>query len=349
MAVTEATATGYRPKLRPLPAPDRHLTGQGTEQFRAQLGHPLLIKPRADRGIDAAEEPPRAVGARRLLVAMSHRPPGGSTIAQLLGHRTDWRRDGPCGRPPTRRSAREPGTGRNGVRSGVLVVLIEVRTSVQPDSPAPSTTVTRPLLARPPATAGLWSGHRVAATAHRAAGTELNLHRLVLDQLSEAEFIDDPALRRQRLGPGEQAGASRRPEPTAGSRPGHVAVAGKHPRHRAVRAPTRDQPRRTPPPTPTRPHHGATPPSCTPTGADATTSLPALPTPARDQGPHRRRGTESSSHLGRVRWIVERIFFFFFFKKKKKKKKKRTQLTLRPLLTFACALINLRRLVQQES
>jgi transposase len=61
-----------------------------------------------------------------------------------------------------------------------------------------------------------------------------------------------------------------------------------------------------------------------------------------------RRGIESSSHLGRVRWVVERSISWLLRFKRLGLRYDRTQRTLRPLLTLACVLINLRRLVQKE-
>jgi transposase len=61
-----------------------------------------------------------------------------------------------------------------------------------------------------------------------------------------------------------------------------------------------------------------------------------------------RRGIESSNHLGRVRWVVERSISWLLRFKRLGLRYDRTQRTLRPLLTLACTLINLRRLVQKE-
>jgi transposase len=61
-----------------------------------------------------------------------------------------------------------------------------------------------------------------------------------------------------------------------------------------------------------------------------------------------RRGIESGSHLGRVRWVVERSISWVLRFKRLGLRYDRTQRTLRPLLTLACVLINLRRLVQKE-
>jgi transposase len=61
-----------------------------------------------------------------------------------------------------------------------------------------------------------------------------------------------------------------------------------------------------------------------------------------------RRGVESSRHLGRVRWVVERTISWLLRFKRLGLRYDRTQPTLRPLLTLACVLINLRRLVQNQ-
>ena len=61
-----------------------------------------------------------------------------------------------------------------------------------------------------------------------------------------------------------------------------------------------------------------------------------------------RRGIESGNHLGRVRWVVERSISWLLRFKRLGLRYDRTQRTLRPLLTLACTLINLRRLVQKE-
>ena len=61
-----------------------------------------------------------------------------------------------------------------------------------------------------------------------------------------------------------------------------------------------------------------------------------------------RRGVESGNHLGRVRWVVERTISWVLRFKRLGLRYDRTQRTLRPLLTLACALLNLRRLVQNE-
>jgi transposase len=64
-----------------------------------------------------------------------------------------------------------------------------------------------------------------------------------------------------------------------------------------------------------------------------------------------RRGIEDNDkiELGRHRWVVERTVSWLLRFKRLGLRYDRTQLTLRPLLTLGCVLINLRRLVQQES
>ena len=61
-----------------------------------------------------------------------------------------------------------------------------------------------------------------------------------------------------------------------------------------------------------------------------------------------RRTVESSNHLGRVRWVVERTISWLLRFKRLGLRYDRTQPTLRPLLTLACVLINLRRLLQKK-
>jgi len=60
-----------------------------------------------------------------------------------------------------------------------------------------------------------------------------------------------------------------------------------------------------------------------------------------------RRGIEDKTKLGRHRWVVERTVSWLLRFKRLGLRYDRTQLTLRPLLTLGCVLINLRRLVQQ--
>jgi transposase len=61
-----------------------------------------------------------------------------------------------------------------------------------------------------------------------------------------------------------------------------------------------------------------------------------------------RRGIEDKSRLGRVRWVVERTISWLLRFKRLGLRYDRTERTLRPLLTLAGVLINLRRLVQAE-
>lgn len=61
-----------------------------------------------------------------------------------------------------------------------------------------------------------------------------------------------------------------------------------------------------------------------------------------------RRGVESSTKLGRVRWVVERTISWLLRFKRLGLRYDRTERTLAPLLTLAMVLINLRRLVQNE-
>jgi transposase len=61
-----------------------------------------------------------------------------------------------------------------------------------------------------------------------------------------------------------------------------------------------------------------------------------------------RRNIETSSHLGWVRWVVERGNSWLLRFKRLGLCYDRTQRTLRPLLTLGSVLINLRRLVQKE-
>ena len=58
-----------------------------------------------------------------------------------------------------------------------------------------------------------------------------------------------------------------------------------------------------------------------------------------------RRGIEDKSKLGRVRWVVEGTISWLL---RFKRLGLRYERTLRPLLTLACAVINVRRLVQTE-
>lgn len=59
-----------------------------------------------------------------------------------------------------------------------------------------------------------------------------------------------------------------------------------------------------------------------------------------------RRGTESKTHLGRHRWVVERTISWVLRFKRLGLRYDRTEATLLPLLLLAVTLINLRRLRQ---
>jgi transposase len=61
-----------------------------------------------------------------------------------------------------------------------------------------------------------------------------------------------------------------------------------------------------------------------------------------------RRGIDTSTRLGRVRWVVERTISWLLRFKRLGLRYDRTERTLAPLLTLAMVLINLRRLVQNE-
>jgi transposase len=57
-----------------------------------------------------------------------------------------------------------------------------------------------------------------------------------------------------------------------------------------------------------------------------------------------RRGIEDKRKLGRFRWVVERtVSWLLRFKRLGLLRYDRTEKTLRPLLTFAAAITNLRR------
>jgi transposase len=62
-----------------------------------------------------------------------------------------------------------------------------------------------------------------------------------------------------------------------------------------------------------------------------------------------RRGVEDPARLGRVRWVVERTVSWLLRFKRLGLRYDRTEATLRPLLTLAASIINLRRLLQTES
>jgi transposase len=61
-----------------------------------------------------------------------------------------------------------------------------------------------------------------------------------------------------------------------------------------------------------------------------------------------RRGIESSTKLGRHRWVIERTISWLLRFKRLGLRYDRTEKTLTPLLTLAMVLINLRRLVAHE-
>jgi transposase len=61
-----------------------------------------------------------------------------------------------------------------------------------------------------------------------------------------------------------------------------------------------------------------------------------------------RRGIDTSTKLGRYRWVVERTISWLLRFKRLGLRYDRTERTLAPLLTLAMVLINLRRLVQNE-
>jgi transposase len=61
-----------------------------------------------------------------------------------------------------------------------------------------------------------------------------------------------------------------------------------------------------------------------------------------------RRGIEDKNKLGRVRWVIERTISWVLRFKRLGLRYDRTERTLAPLLTLAMAVINLRRLIQNE-
>jgi len=61
-----------------------------------------------------------------------------------------------------------------------------------------------------------------------------------------------------------------------------------------------------------------------------------------------RRGIEDKSKLGRVRWVVERTISWLLRFKRLGLRYDRTERTTRPLLTLACAVINVGRLIKTE-
>jgi transposase len=61
-----------------------------------------------------------------------------------------------------------------------------------------------------------------------------------------------------------------------------------------------------------------------------------------------RRGIEDKSKLGRVRWVVERTISWLLRFKRLGLRYDRTERTTLPLLTLACTIINVRRLIKTE-
>lgn len=59
-----------------------------------------------------------------------------------------------------------------------------------------------------------------------------------------------------------------------------------------------------------------------------------------------RRGIEDKSRLGRVRWVVERTISWLLRFKRLGLRYDRTERTTLPLLTLACTVINVRRLIK---
>jgi transposase len=59
-----------------------------------------------------------------------------------------------------------------------------------------------------------------------------------------------------------------------------------------------------------------------------------------------RRGIEDKSKLGRVRWVIERTISWLLRFKRLGLRYDRTERTTLPLLTLACAVINVRRLIK---
>ena len=74
--------------------------------------------------------------------------------------------------------------------------------------------------------------------------------------------------------------------------------------------------------------------------------LPGLPAPPGHHRPHRPRGVNSSTRLGRIRWVVERTVSWLLRFERLGLRYDRTYRTVQPLLTLAVTLINLRRLAQ---
>jgi transposase len=77
-------------------------------------------------------------------------------------------------------------------------------------------------------------------------------------------------------------------------------------------------------------------------------SLPRLPAPARDQGPHRAARHRGQVQARRVRWVVERTISWLLRFKRLGPRYDRTERTTLPLLILACAVINVRRLIKTE-
>jgi transposase len=59
-----------------------------------------------------------------------------------------------------------------------------------------------------------------------------------------------------------------------------------------------------------------------------------------------RRGIEDKSKLGRVRWVVERTISWLLRFKRLGLRYDRAERTTLPLLTLACTIINIRRLIK---
>ncbi|ODU29314.1 MAG: hypothetical protein ABT08_12420 [Microbacterium sp. SCN 71-21] len=61
-----------------------------------------------------------------------------------------------------------------------------------------------------------------------------------------------------------------------------------------------------------------------------------------------RRGIEDKTKLGRVRWVIERTISWLLRFKRFGLRYDRTERTTLPLLTLACTVINVRRLIKTE-
>jgi hypothetical protein len=81
------------------------------------------------------------------------------------------------------------------------------------------------------------------------------------------------------------------------------------------------------------------PSSGTPTRDRTTRGAAASCIVAASRCGSRARGIEDSSRLGRVRWVVERTMAWLLGFRRLALRYDRTQTTLSPLLTLACALI----------